>query len=241
MENKKKDAENLTIGKLIKEIKKDYPDVSSSKLRFLESQGLIKPKRGLNKYRIYTQDDIKKINFILKMQKDFYLPLDVIKKKLDSKEYQDYSEDDKSLENLQLDLGSDTHKKSKSGFISLEEVKKRLRVTQEFMDDLLEHELIEHKDDNGKVMVKSADIDIIRMARDLSRYGIQGKHLKMFENFAIRHSSFIQQIIMPLMISSKKDLQKKGRKVALKLENELCSLHEMLLKKENRKFLENSK
>ena len=239
--NTEKTTGNLTIGKLIKELKQEYPDVSSSKLRFLESQGLLKPKRGLNKYRIYTKDDVRKIKFILKMQKDFYLPLDVIKKKLDSGEYQDYAEDDSSLNNLQLDLGNNTQKKPKTGLISMEEVKKRLRITQEFMDDLLEHELIEYKDDDGKVMIKSADTDIIRMARDLSRYGIQGKHLKMFENFAIRHSSFIQQIIMPLMISSKKDLHKKGRKVALKLEKELCHLHEMLLKKENRKFLDNSR
>ena len=63
----------------------------------------------------------------------------------------------------------------------------------------------------------------------------------MFENFAIRHSSFIQQIIMPLMISSKKDLHKRGKRVALKLERELCDLHEMLLKKENKKFLEKNK
>jgi DNA-binding transcriptional MerR regulator len=236
-----KTTEDLTIGKLIKELKQSYPDVSSSKLRFLESQGLVKPKRGLNKYRVYTKEDIKKIDLILKMQKDFYLPLEVIKKKLDSTQYQDYLKDDNNMENLQLDLGDDTEKNEKNGFIPVEEAKKRLKVTRDLLDDLLEHELIEYRKHDGKVMINSADTDIIRMARELSRYGIQVKHLKMFENFAIRHASFIQQITMPLMISSKNELRRKGKKAALKLEKELCRLHEILLKKENRKFLENSK
>lgn len=239
--NTEKTNGNLTIGKLIKELKQEYPDVSSSKLRFLESQGLVKPKRGLNKYRIYTKEDIKKIDLILKMQKEFYLPLDVIKKKLDSGKYRDYLKDDGSMVNLQLDLGDETEKPEKNGFIPVEEAKKRLKITRDLLDDLLEHDLIEHREYDGKVMIDSADTDIIRMAGELSRYGIQVKHLKMFENFAIRHSSFIQQITMPLMVSSKKELRSKGRKAALKLEKELCRLHEILLKKENRKFLENSK
>jgi DNA-binding transcriptional MerR regulator len=231
----------LTIGRLIKELKKAYPDISSSKLRFLESQDLVKPKRGLNKYRIYTADDVKKINFILKMQKEFYLPLDVIKRKLQSKEFEDYLKEGKELTNLQLDLGEDTDNKKENNFIAFESIKKKLKVTQDFLEDLMDHDLVDYKNENGKILINSADLDIVKMSRELSRFGIQGKHLKMFENFAIRHSSFIQQIIMPLMISSKKELHKKGRKVALQLEKELCDLHEMLLKKENRKFLEKNK
>jgi DNA-binding transcriptional MerR regulator len=231
----------LTIGRLIKELKKIYPDISSSKLRFLESQDLVRPKRGLNKYRIYTQDDVKKINFILKMQKEFYLPLDVIKQKLQSKEFEDYIKEGKELKNLQLDLKDDAESKRGSSFIAFDSIKKKLKVTRDFLDDLMDHDLIEYKNDNGKILINSSDMEIIKMSKELSRFGIQGKHLKMFENFAIRHSSFIQQIIMPLMISSKKELHKKGKRVALKLERELCDLHEMLLKKENRKFLEKNK
>jgi DNA-binding transcriptional MerR regulator len=228
----------LTIGKLIKELKKSYPDISSSKLRFLESQGLVKPKRSTNKYRVYTTDDIRRIDYILKMQRDFYLPLDVIKKKLQSKEYEDYIREGSELKNLQLDLGNTADDSKQESFIAIDTIKKKLKVTQDFIEDLMDHDLVSYKSDNGKVVISGSDIDIIKMARELSGFGIQGKHLKMFENFAIRHSSFIQQIIMPLMISSKKELHKKGKRIAVKLERELCNLHEMLLKKENRKFLE---
>ncbi|MCK5567754.1 MAG: hypothetical protein KAI62_07570, partial [Actinomycetia bacterium] len=102
-------------------------------------------------------------------------------------------------------------------------------------------DLVEWKTDNGNSVINGDDIEIIKMAIELSKYGIHIKHLKLFENFALRHSSFIQQIIMPLMSSSKMDQHRKGKKVALYLERSLCDFHELLLKKENRKFLEKHK
>ncbi|HAJ95685.1 MAG TPA: hypothetical protein DCP02_05560 [Actinobacteria bacterium] len=241
MEKDKNTIDSITIGKLIKELKKTYPDISSSKLRFLESQGLVSPKRALNKYRVYTKNDIKRINFILKVQKDFYLPLDIIKEKINSKEFEKYFKDGKSIENMQLDLGKEFKEKQKNKDLTSDELKKKLKLAQSFIDDLIDYNIIESRDDNGKIIINGDDIQIVKMAKELSKYGIHVKHLQMFENFAIRHSSFIQQIIMPLMSSSKKDLHRKGKKVALRLENDLSLFHGLLLRKENRKFLEKNK
>ena len=240
-ETKKNKSGSLTIGKLIKKLKKVYPDLSSSKLRFLETQGLITPKRSINKYRIYYREDIEKINFILKMQKEFYLPLDIIKEKIRSKEFKDYLESGKDIKNLQLKLGEEFKQEQQEDYHTIDEVKKKLKLSQSFIEELLDHDLIEWKDENGNSIINGGDIEIIKMAIELSKYGIHIKHLKLFENFAVRHSSFIQQIIMPLMISSKKEQNRKGKKVALLLERRLCDFHELLLKKENRKFLEKHK
>ena len=240
-ETKKNKSGSLTIGKLIKKLKKVYPDLSSSKLRFLETQGLITPKRSINKYRVYYREDIEKINFILKMQKEFYLPLDIIKEKIRSKEFKDYLESGKDIKNLQLKLGEEFKQEQQEDYHTIDEVKKKLKLSQSFIEELLDHDLVEWKDENGNSIINGSDIEIIKMAIELSKYGIHIKHLKLFENFAVRHSSFIQQIIMPLMISSKKEQNRKGKKVALLLERRLCDFHELLLKKENRKFLEKHK
>lgn len=238
---KKDKPESLTIGRLIKKLKKAYPDLTGSKLRFLESQGLIVPKRALNKYRVYYREDIERINFILKMQKEFYLPLEIIKEKLKSKKFKEYLESGKDLKNLQLKLGEEFKLEQQEKYYTIEELKKKLKLSQSFIEELLDHDLVEWKTDNGNSVINGDDIEIIRMAIELSKYGIHIKHLKLFENFAVRHSSFIQQIIMPLMISSKKDQHRKGKKVALYLERRLCDFHEVLLKKENRKFLDKHK
>ena len=240
-EAKKNKSESLTIGKLIKKLRKAYPDLTSSKLRFLESQGLVNPKRSINKYRVYYREDIEKINFILKMQKEFYLPLDIIKEKIKSKQFKYYIESGKDLKNLQLKLGEEFRQEQQEDYYTVEELKKKLKLSQEFIEELLDYDLVEWKHEDGNSIINGSGIEIIKMAIELSKYGIHVKHLKLFENFALRHSSFIQQIIMPLIISSKKDQQKKGKKVALLLERKLCDFHELLLKKENRKFLEKHK
>ena len=240
-EAKKNKSESLTIGKLIKKLRKAYPDLTSSKLRFLESQGLVNPKRSINKYRVYYREDIEKINFILKMQKEFYLPLDIIKEKIRSKQFKNYIESGKDLKNLQLKLGEEFRQEQQEDYYTVEELKKKLKLSQEFIEELLDYDLVEWKHEDGNSIINGSGIEIIKMAIELSKYGIHVKHLKLFENFALRHSSFIQQIIMPLIISSKKDQQKKGKKVALLLERKLCDFHELLLKKENRKFLEKHK
>ena len=126
--NKNK-AESLTIGKLIKKLKKAYPDLTSSKLRFLETQGLIAPKRSINKYRVYYREDIEKINFILKMQKEFYLPLDIIKEKIRSKEFKDYLESGKDLKNLQLKIGEEFKQDQQEDYYTIDELKKKLKLS----------------------------------------------------------------------------------------------------------------
>ena len=230
----------LTIGKLVKKLKKVYPDLTNSKLRFLESEGLLSPKRALNKYRIYYREDIEKLNFILKMQKDFYMPLEVIKEKLRSKDFKNFISEGESIENLQLKLGEEF----KPGYelkLSIDDISKKFKLSQSFIIDLQENEIIDWSEENGKYVVSTDDIEILKLASELLKYGIQVRHLKLFENFASRHSSFIQQIIFPLLMSSKKNSHIKAARVVNKLERILCDFQKLLVKKENRKFLEKYK
>lgn len=231
----------LIISKVVKKLKKLYPDLTNSKLRFLESEGLLSPKRALNRYRIYYREDIEKLNYILKMQKDFYMPLEVIKEKLKSKEFKKFISECESIETLQLKLGEEFKPGYELKLYSIDDISKKFKLSQSFIIDLHENEIIDWSEENGKYVVSTYDIEILKLASKLSKYGIQVRHLKLFENFASRHSSFIQQIIYPLLMSSKKDSHIKAARVANKLERILCDFQELLIKKENRKFLEKYK
>jgi len=231
----------LIISKVVKKLKKLYPNLTNSKLRFLESEGLLSPKRALNRYRIYYREDIEKLNYILKMQKDFYMPLEVIKEKLKSKEFKKFISECESIETLQLKLGEEFKPGYELKLYSIDDISKKFKLSQSFIIDLHENEIIDWSEENGKYVVSTYDIEILKLASKLSKYGIQVRHLKLFENFAGRHSSFIQQIIYPLLMSSKKDSHIKAARVANKLERILCDFQELLIKKENRKFLEKYK
>jgi len=231
----------LIISKVVKKLKKLYPDLTNSKLRFLESEGLLSPKRALNRYRIYYREDIEKLNYILKMQKDFYMPLEVIKEKLKSKEFKKFISECESIETLQLKLGEEFKPGYELKLYSIDDISKKFKLSQSFIIDLHENEIIDWSEENGKYVLSTNDIEILKLVSKLSKYGIQVRHLKLFENFASRHSSFIQQIIYPLLMSSKKDSHIKAARVANKLERILCDFQELLIKKENRKFLEKYK
>lgn len=231
----------LTIGKVVKNLKKLYPGLTNSKLRFLESEGLLSPKRALNKYRIFYREDIEKLSFILKMQKDLYMPLDVIKEKLKSRDFKKFISEGKSIENLQLKLGDEFKPEYGPKLFSPDDISKKFKLSASFINDLMKNEIVDWSEEDGKYVLGKDDIEILNLVSELSKYGIQAKHLKLFENFASRHSSFIQQIIFPLFMSSKKDAHTRAIKIINKLERTLCDFQELLVKKENRKFLEKYK
>ena len=175
------------------------------------------------------------------MQKDFYMPLNVIKEKLKSKEIKKFISNGKAVENLQLRLGEEFKPEYQLKLYSIDDIRKKFKLSQVLVNDLLENKILDWQEENGKYIIDSEDVKIIKLVSELSKYGIHVKHLKLFENFASRHSSFIQQIILPLLMSSQKITQKKAIKILNHLERNLCGFHEILVKKENRKFLEKYK
>lgn len=238
MENIKKSF--FTISELVRKFRKYYPDLTNSKLRFLESKGLIIPKRADNKYRVYFRDDVRKINFILKLQKDYFMPLEVIKEKIDSIDFGKIEKDKGVLKELQLKL-EDENKSFKIEKSTVEEVKERYKLSQESINELATDNIISLHEEDGKFVIYGVDIEILRIVSELEKFGIHVKHLKLFENSANRFSLFIQQIIFPLIKSSNKDSHKRAQRTIYKLEDHFIKLHELLFKKENKNFLDNYK
>src|SRR3954453_6082400 len=73
-----------SIGQVLATLKGDFPDISISKIRFLESEGLIAPQRAPSGYRRYSETDLERLRYVLSVQRDHYLPLKVIKEHLDA-------------------------------------------------------------------------------------------------------------------------------------------------------------
>jgi DNA-binding transcriptional MerR regulator len=230
----------LTIGQLVSKLKKIYPDLSSSKLRFLESKGLISPGRADNKYRVYSKEDIRKINFILKMQKEYYMPLDIIKEKLSAVDFNLQNDDQQAIKDIQLKLGENLDEMSPE-FLTIQEAADRHKVNISFINELIEGDIIQTVERSGQEVIRDRDIEIIKLAVELGKYGIRVKHLKMFDNFATRHASFMQQIVLPMILSSNKASHKNGVKILSQIESNLENLHMLLVKKKNNAFLEQHK
>ncbi|MBC8387929.1 MAG: MerR family transcriptional regulator [Actinobacteria bacterium] len=167
----------ITIGELVEKLKEFYPDLTRSKLRFLESKGIITPKRAGNRYRIYHKDDVKKLNYILKMQKEYFMPLDVIKEKIDSVNFKRRAGDKSVLRVLKLKT-VDKDRSLKSSKLTINEIKDKYKLSQEYINDLLGNNIISWKEEDGKFIIDGKDIEILNIICELSKYGIQIKHLK---------------------------------------------------------------
>lgn len=241
MGDKKKVKEYLTIGKVVKKLKKDYPDLSGSKLRFLESEGLISLKRASNKYRVFHSEDIERLNLILKMQKEFYMPLEVIKKKMKTKEFKEYFSLNKPADILQTKLDKELSPDYRKRKFSMEDIRKNFKLSQSNMSELMDNELVKWTKEDNKFVINAEDIEILRIAGEFAKYGIKVKHLKLFESFATRNSSFIQQIILPLLMSGKKGFHNRAVKELNKLERMFCDFQEILIRREDRRFMEKYK
>ena len=230
----------LTIGELVKKFKKYYPDLTSSKLRFLESKGLIIPKRADNKYRVFFRNDVRKINLILKLQKEYFLPLEIIKEKIESIDFNKLDENKGAVKELQSKL-EDGEKKFVLKKLTSDDLREKYKLSQEYINELVEEKIINLQEEDGKSVIDGKDIEILRIISELSKFGIKARHLKIFENSAYRQSSFLQQVIYPIIKSSGKNAFKKASKILYKLEEYFSELHEILFKKINKQFLDSYK
>ena len=232
----------VTISELVAKFKKFYPDISASKIRFLESKGLIEPKRTSSKYRIFTKEDILKINFILKMQKEYYLPLQAIKEKLNSLDFKLEYENADIMKQLKLNMDKgETPLGYKGDFISVYELAQRLKIEKSFIDELVENNIIFFEEIEGQYFLRTSDMEIIRLVLEFSKYGVHAKHLRFFENFSTRESSFIQQIVFPILMSDSSGSFKKASEIITELEDLISKFRSLMVKRENRLFLEKYK
>ena len=231
----------ITISKVVEKFKKYYPDISASKVRFLESEGLLSPKRTQSKYRIYGKEDIIKLDFILKMQKQYYMPLSAIREKINSVDFVlDFKNED-IVKQLKFDLIEESSISLKDDSIAVEELIKKLEIKESFLNELMDENVIYFEEFEDRKIIKSSEIEIIRIAAELLKYGIQPKNLKLFDNFSARESSFIQQIALPVIMSGSKESVVKATSVVKDLEMLLSNLRHLMVKRNNKAFLEQYK
>ncbi|HHT79029.1 MAG TPA: MerR family transcriptional regulator [Actinobacteria bacterium] len=231
----------ITISKVVEKFKKYYPDISASKVRFLESEGLLSPKRTQSKYRIYGKEDIIKLDFILKMQKQYYMPLSAIREKINSVDFVlDFKNED-IVKQLKFDLIEESSISLKDDSIAVEELIKKLEIKESFLNELMNENVIYFEEFEDRKIIKSSEIEIIRIAAELLKYGIQPKNLKLFDNFSARESSFIQQIALPVIMSGSKESVVKATSIVKDLEMLLSNLRHLMVKRNNKAFLEQYK
>lgn len=190
------DAGYLTIGKVVKKLQAQYPDLTVSKVRYLEDEGLINPSRTPGGYRLYSQRDIKRLETILYLQKNRFMPLSVIKEELDGDEGGAASAE-RGLEadstvRLQRDDAEIAEK-----LHPIDKMPELCGTHVSFVRELSEAGIIElRRSPHGRDLVDGHDLPLIRVCDELRRFGFGAKNLRQYVMAANRESSTFEQALM---------------------------------------------
>jgi DNA-binding transcriptional MerR regulator len=229
----------MSIGGVLELLRPDFPDVTISKIRFLEAEGLVTPQRAASGYRRFTAYDCARLRFILTAQRDHYLPLKVIRAQLDAQpdgelppfgspygvprlvSVADGSGDD-------YDAGSDFNAVPPTpARLSREDVLQRSGVDDNLLTALLRAGVI--TTGPGGFFDEHA-IVILQCARALSEYGVEPRHLRAFRSAADRQSDLIAQIAGPLVKGGRAGARDRADDLAREVAALAITLHTSLIK-----------
>lgn len=226
----------ITVGEVVESLKEEFDDISISKIRFFDKVGLISPERTEGGYRKFYPKDLERMRTILKLQNQYYLPLRVIKSKLVELEQSPLQ----LFEELVEERGEKIYKEElfEEKLITSKELEDAVRVNSEIIDEMESYNLISPRKTEDGVRYGNKDVKIARIINDFSNYGIYPRHLKIYQNFANREATFIEQIVMPLIRSHDLEMRKIAIQKIADLEELTLKLRHLLLKDILKTFLD---
>lgn len=218
----------LSIGEVIDLLRDEFPDVSVSKLRFLESQGLVAPARAESGYRQFDGEDLKRIRFILTQQRDHFLPLKVIKSKLTLWERGEEPGPDAQLPSRDS-LESEGEPLTRSDLL------RRSGLDDDDLNALIDHGLLAPAGDST---VFGADALAVAIeCRRLLEVGLEARHLRTVRLAAQREAELLRQVTAHLLTSGSAEAQSRARDTLSACTDSVQALHRAILAAEVRALL----
>jgi DNA-binding transcriptional MerR regulator len=227
----------MSIGEILVTLKTEFPDITISKIRFLEGEGLIDPERTPSGYRKFHEPDVSRLRMILRMQRDEYLPLKVIKDRLEQKDEEPGSKK-RVTEGEPVD---DELATPPTGLhMSAEELAAATGVDRNRIRELESFGILCSHGLNGEHYYDGDDFVVLSIAKDFFKYGIEPRHLTMYRHFAEREATFFESIVMPMLRQKNPDARKAAAENLTDLAALSRKLKQALLRSNLRQHLQSS-
>ncbi|MGI8726906.1 MAG: transcriptional regulator FtsR [Solirubrobacterales bacterium] len=185
----------LTIGAVCKILRQEFDDISISKIRYLEDQKLLSPRRTQGGYRLYSQADVDQLRAILRMQRDEFLPLKVIRQELVAGKIAGTRAPREGSSRQATSL------QETGELIGETELMEQTGASAELLRELEDYKIIESRNASGSRAYDHNDLELVRAAAELARFGVHGRNMRIFKTAADREAALLEQILGPSLRS----------------------------------------
>jgi DNA-binding transcriptional MerR regulator len=209
----------LSIGEVLELLKEEFPDVTISKIRFLESQGLLDPERTPSGYRKFYENDVTRLRWILEQQRDHFLPLKVIKDRIlagttdlpmppgTGEAGMGTGAEPTPAATIEQDpivpprrMGSSPLVAGLSAAsLTISELAGAARLEVAAIQELERYGLLSGRPVAGQVYYDEESLVVARLAAAFARHGVEARHLRMYKTAAEREAGFYEQVVLPLV------------------------------------------
>jgi DNA-binding transcriptional MerR regulator len=224
----------LTIGAVCKILQSEFDDVSISKIRYLEDQKLLNPRRTSGGYRLYSQSDVERLRTILRLQRDEFLPLRVIRQELAAGGDVVLGDGDRkpAAAGVRRAILVDTSR----AYLSLEEVVEETGAREELIRELENFGIVQPEKREGKTVYDETDREIVRAANELSRVGVGARNLRVFRSSADREAQLLEALLGPSLRSRNPERRKEALESLESLAATVSHLKHLLLVRDLRRL-----
>ncbi len=240
-----KRQKSLTIGAVCKALAQEFPDISISKIRYLEDQKLLNPRRTPGGYRLYTPGDVARLRTILRMQRDEFLPLRVIRQELAAGRSGDTELAKGGPPGRPLNREGNARawrpsvsvREATGALYSLDDVLEETKAEGKLVKELEEYGVVKGEVRSGVRYFDETEREIIAAVAELARYGVGGRNLRVFRSSADREANLLQQILAPALRSRNPERRKEAVDALENLAAVATHLKHLLLIRDLRKIV----
>lgn len=239
-------TKGATIGSVCQTLRQEFPDISISKIRYLEDQRLITPRRTPGGYRVFAPADVDRLRAILRMQRDEFLPLRVIRQELASGRG---TAERMAADGGEPDSGGGAPRgeaprtgsvtvSARGGFHREADVLAEARADERLIKELIDFGLLSGRAGKDGMLFDDAEREIVLVAAQLARFGIGARHLRTFRSSADREAGLLQQLLGPSLQSRNPERRKEAIDALDDLATSVSRLAHLLLVRDLRRLID---
>jgi DNA-binding transcriptional MerR regulator len=229
----------LTIGAVCKILQSEFDDISISKIRYLEDQKLLTPRRTPGGYRLYSQADVERLRTILRLQRDEFLPLRVIRQEL------------AAGGEIDLGGGGDGERRqsgavrrailvnTSSAYLTIDQVVEETGAREELIVELENYGIVQSEKRDGKTVYDETDREVVKAANELARFGVGARNMRVFRTSADRESNLLEAVLGSSLRSRNPDRRKEALESLESLAATVSHLKHLLLVRDLRRLAGN--